>query len=48
VAVRFAPLNSERSAFSDTRMLTLLLEALGEQSLPFGEVKVRGYSGVIR
>ncbi|MBM4009663.1 MAG: serine hydrolase, partial [Planctomycetes bacterium] len=42
VAVRFAPLNSERSAFSDTRMLTLLLEALGEQSLPFGEVKVRG------
>lgn len=42
VAVRFAPLNSERSAFSDSRMLTLLLEALGEQSLPFGEVKARG------
>lgn len=41
VAVRFAPLNSERSAFSDTRMLKLLLEALGEKAIPFGEVSAR-------
>lgn len=42
VAVRFAPLHSERSKFSDTRMLTLLLDALGEQPIPFGDVSARG------
>lgn len=42
VAVRFAPLNSERSKFSDTRMLTLLLDAIGEQPIPFGDVSARG------
>jgi len=41
VVVRFAPLNSERSRFSDTRLLTLILEALGEQPIPFDDISVR-------
>jgi hypothetical protein len=41
VVVRFAPINSERSGFSDSRLLTLILEAVGEEPIPSDDISVR-------
>jgi CubicO group peptidase (beta-lactamase class C family) len=41
VVVRFAPINSERSGFSDSRLLALILEAVGEEPIPSDDISVR-------